>query len=70
MPLVILGDLGIGPYIRVRKISSNGKVITIATVWGRNSVAFLLIVLAIMLAVIWVVTQRRKKRRSKYRTAI
>lgn len=47
MPLVILGDLGVGPYARVRTISSDGKVETIATVWGRNTMTTAIVLLAI-----------------------
>ncbi len=46
MPLVILGDVGIGPYVRVRKISSEGNVTTIATVWGRNTITTAIVLLA------------------------
>ncbi len=46
MPLVILGDIGLGPYARVRKFSADGAVATIATVWGKNTGTFVLAVLA------------------------
>ena len=66
MPLVILGSLGIGPYARVRKISPNGVVVTIATVWGRNTSTFAIILLAIgvLFVFVWRFRRRRNMRRS------
>ncbi|CAN5727536.1 hypothetical protein BH20VER1_BH20VER1_17250 [soil metagenome] len=37
LPLVILGNLQIGPYIRIRKISADNREEHLATVWGRNT---------------------------------
>lgn len=70
MPLVILGDLGVGAYARVRKISPDGKVERIATVWGRNTLIFFIVLLAIgtLFIFIWRVRRRRSMRRS-HRTA-
>lgn len=39
MPLAILGDLAVGPYIRVRKVSRAGGVTVLARIWGRRSLA-------------------------------
>ncbi|HET6889477.1 MAG TPA: hypothetical protein VFH31_00120, partial [Pyrinomonadaceae bacterium] len=66
MPLVILGSLGIGPYARVRKISPNGVVVTMATVWGRNTSTFAIVLLAIgvLLVFVWRFRRRRNMRRS------
>jgi hypothetical protein len=36
-PLGILGDIGIGPYLRVRRISADGSAHTLTTIWGRYS---------------------------------
>lgn len=33
----ILGALGIGPYARVRRLSADGRVTTIVSLWGRNT---------------------------------
>ena len=65
MPLVIFGDLGIGAYARVRKISA-GRVDRVATVWGRNTLTFavVLLVLGALLIFIWRFRQRRKIRGS------
>lgn len=42
MPLVILGDIGVGAYVRIRKFSPDGTVATIAMVWGRNTMTAVL----------------------------
>jgi sugar lactone lactonase YvrE len=65
MPLVILGDIGVGAYARVRKVSPDGTVERIATVWGRNTFAFALAVFAILALFIfvWRFRRRRKIRR-------
>lgn len=66
MPLVILGDVGFGAYARVRKISPDGTVITIATVWGRNTWTFAIGLLAIgaLVILVWRFWRRRRIRRS------
>jgi len=61
MPLVLLGDVGIGPYARVRRISSAGNVTTIATVWGRNTMTSLIVLLGICALVVFVWRLRRRK---------
>ena len=65
MPLVILGDVGIGAYARVRKVS-DGTVDRIATVWGRNTLTFAIVLLAIgaLLIFVWRFLRRRKIGRS------
>lgn len=66
MPLVILGDLGIGAYARVRKISPDGAVTRIATVWGRNTLTSAVVLFAAVLLIFaWRVRRRRRMRRSK-----
>jgi hypothetical protein len=71
MPLVILGDIGIGAYARVRKISPDGSVERIATVWGRNTLTFAIILLAVgaLFIFVWRVRRRRKMRRAHHTTA-
>lgn len=71
MPLVILGDIGIGAYARVRKISSDGTVERIATVWGRNTLTFVVALFAIgaLFIFAWRFRSRRNKRRSNHRVA-
>lgn len=36
-PLGILGDIGVGPYLRVRRIGADGSTLTLTTIWGRYS---------------------------------
>ena len=62
MPLVILGDLGIGAYARVRKVSLDGTVERIATVWGRNTLTSSIVSLGVgaVFIFIWRVRRRRK----------
>lgn len=64
MPLVILGDIGIGAYARVRKISSDGTVERIATVWGRNTWTFAIMLFGIgaLIIFVWRFLYRRKMR--------
>jgi DNA-binding beta-propeller fold protein YncE len=67
MPLVILGDIGIGPYARVRKTSPDGAVVSIATVWGRNTLTVAVVLLAIvaLFIFVWRFWRRRKRRQSR-----
>ena len=37
MPLSILGDLQIGPYLRVRRLGLKGRVQTLAVLWGART---------------------------------
>lgn len=48
MPLAILGDLAVGPYLRVHKVSGDGKVTELARLWGRHSVAAASVVAAVV----------------------
>lgn len=59
--------LGVGPYIRVRKLTPDGAATTIATVWGQMTlpVAAVLLAMAALVA-FWM---RRRKRRAKYAVA-
>ena len=68
MPLVILGDVGVGPYARVRKVSPNGSVSKIATVWGRNTWIFAIVLFALA-SLISVWRYRRQRRRRPNRVA-
>jgi hypothetical protein len=36
-PLGVLGDLGLGPYLRVRLYMNDGSAETLATIWGRHT---------------------------------
>jgi sugar lactone lactonase YvrE len=66
MPLVVLGNLEIGAYARVRKVSPDGTVVTVATVWGRHTIAFVLVTVTLgaLSVFAWRSWRRRKMRRS------
>jgi hypothetical protein len=36
-PLGVLGDLGLGPYLRVRLYRNDGSAETLGTIWGRHT---------------------------------
>ena len=62
MPLVLLGDVGIGAYARVRKFSPDGAVTTLATVWGRNTRLLIGVLFAIIgLAVLARLFRKRRR---------
>ncbi len=48
MPLAILGDLAVGPYLRVRRVSGDGGVTQLARIWGRRSVATAVVTAAVV----------------------
>ncbi|HMF88813.1 MAG TPA: hypothetical protein VK575_12105 [Gemmatimonadaceae bacterium] len=58
-PLGILGDIGVGPYLRVRRISADGGASTLTTIWGRYSLYAALATVAIAVGVILVWRRRR-----------
>jgi sugar lactone lactonase YvrE len=62
MPLVILGDIGIGAYARIRKVSLDGTVERIATVWGRNTFTFAIALFAVLALFIFVRRFRRQRK--------
>lgn len=67
MPLVILGDLRIGPYARIRKISKDGSATHLATLWGVNTRTFavvLLLVCALVGLALRALLRRRRRRRT------
>ncbi|HEY0024569.1 MAG TPA: hypothetical protein VGB24_16765 [Longimicrobium sp.] len=49
-PLGILGDLGVGPYLRVRKIAPGGHAEVLHHQWGRNTGVGLALVVAVFTA--------------------
>ena len=68
MPLAILGDLAIGPYMRVRHIAGDGSVNLLARMWGRNT-ASAAAVLAVVIGVIIGATYLRSRRKRTVRSA-
>jgi len=62
MHLVLLGNIGIGPYIRIRKVAANGTVNTLKTVWGNNTYVVILGLFGIIFLIIFIRRFRTKKR--------
>ena len=48
IPLVVLGNIGIGPYIRIRKVAANETITTLHTVWGKNTYLLLIVLFCII----------------------
>jgi sugar lactone lactonase YvrE len=62
----MVGDLGVGPYARVRRLPLNaprGQADVLATLWGRNTIAGLggLAAVLLLLTLLW-----RRRRRSRF----
>lgn len=62
MPLAIMGDLAVGPYLRVRKLSGDCKVTELARLWGRRSVAAVALVASVVGVIVWAKRFRRRSR--------
>lgn len=65
MPLGIMGDLAVGPYLRVRKMSPDGRVIELARLWGRRSFAAGAGVAAVAAVLVWARVFRGRNRGSR-----
>lgn len=61
LPLAILGDLAVGPYLRVRKVSPDGEATVLARLWGRRTIPAVAVVAAVVAAT--AVFRRRRRRR-------
>jgi hypothetical protein len=48
MPLAVLGNLGVGPYIQVWRVQSDGARTQLARIWGRNTWVLGVIVVLIL----------------------
>lgn len=48
LPFAILGDLAIGPYLRIERIAADGAVTTLETIWGRRSWLALMLPLSVL----------------------
>ena len=66
MPFVLLGNVGLGPYIRVLRIAADGTTETRVVVWGRYS--WMAVVTFALGAVIARFLTRRRRSRSEHRT--
>ena len=61
IPFGILGELEVGPYLRVRKVSLTNDVTELALVWGRWTAAAAVGITAVI-AVIFLIIVRRKSK--------
>ena len=68
MPLAILGDLAVGPYLRVRRVSPDGSVTVLARLWGRRSIAAAAAAAALIGVIAWAVWFRRRSRARRIST--
>lgn len=60
--LAILGDLGVGPYLQVRRVPAGGAPVVLARFWGGNTIAGLGIVVAVFLLLVLLLRRRRRSR--------
>jgi hypothetical protein len=60
LPLGILGELEVGPYLRVRKVSLTNEVTELARLWGRWTVAAA-VAMAVLAGLIVLLVVGRKK---------
>ncbi|HVF39280.1 MAG TPA: hypothetical protein VM939_05215 [Gemmatimonadaceae bacterium] len=65
MPLAILGDLQLGPYLRIQRMSRDGTVESVITMWGSRTpwLVLLLVAIAGLIFLIMLLTRRFKARR-------
>lgn len=61
-PLGVLAHLGLGPYLRIRRLPPGGEATTLATVWGRNTRTAALVVAGFVALVAITVAFRRRRR--------
>lgn len=61
MPLAILGDLAVGPYMRICKVSADGNATELARMWGRRSFAaagVMAVVVGVIVGATWFRSRR------------
>lgn len=66
-PFGILGDLGIGPYLQVRRIDADGRATLIARKWGANSLVGAVLVAAVVTMILLLMAMRMASKRSRRR---
>jgi hypothetical protein len=64
MPLGILGELEVGPYLRVRKVSLANEVTELARIWGRWTAAAAAGVTTIIAVIFLIIVRRKSKQAS------
>ncbi|HVE65492.1 MAG TPA: SMP-30/gluconolactonase/LRE family protein [Thermoanaerobaculia bacterium] len=68
MPLAILGDVAVGPYVRVRRVSPDGSATELARLWGRRSVTAAGVAAAFIGVTVWAARSRRRSRARRVST--
>jgi hypothetical protein len=63
-PLGILGDLGVGPYLRVRLARPDGSTQVVARMWGRNTKYVVAVAVGVAALIVGLRARRRARRRS------
>jgi len=61
-PLAFLGDLGVGPYLQVRRVPAQGPPVVLARFWGGNTIAGLGVLAAVLLLLVLLLRRRRRTR--------
>lgn len=64
-PLGLLGDLGIGPYLRLRWIGANGQSRVLTRQWGRNTGVAAVGIALIVTVIVSIPFARRRARRNR-----
>jgi len=62
LPLAILGDLRVGPYLRIQRMARDGSVETLATLWGSRTLPAALVLLSIVALIVLIVKLPRWRR--------
>jgi hypothetical protein len=65
MPFVILGNIGLGPYVRVLHIGADGTIESRVVVWGRYSWAAGVSTFALGGVITLSIMRRRRRRRER-----
>lgn len=60
-PLSVLGDLQVGPYLRVRRVGLGASSTTLALIWGRHSSRAAAVVAAFLLMTVWAGNKLRRR---------
>lgn len=70
LPLGILGELEVGPYLRVRKVSLANDVTELARIWGRWTSAAVFGVAAIIGLIVLMIVRRKRKQTERLHAAV
>ena len=70
LPFGVLGELEVGPYLRVRKVSLTNEVTELARVWGRWSSGAGVGLAAVVVLIVLFAVRRRRKRTNRLHPAV